>query len=459
MQIDSYVGRHKLQNGNCVDVIFDSETKGFTEEEVECWTQGNVGYWYGWTYDLDDPIVSEIAMKMIESMPTEGRDPLKVVRHLAANLNEANNPNGILHGMWDKTRFIEGREPSYWRSTGHALSQYQGEPVKFFQCWGFAEILTSLTRVLGITSRTIYISNARIDSGRDGGIDIGFATNKGDGSIYEYEGFDPVPSTLPLQCLDTEEKFGEVFLKIEENFSNFIPDEIEYPEYESSRSKGNEEMENLICGVDGAWNFHLMTEVYIDGKWHCVDACPISITESEDEYKGQKVLGPCLVKSIKTRNVCDHDYSYFNSSFNAFYRYWKTSTTITGDVITYPADILFANAGKAVKVSTQDPKNYRNKIDISDSYLARFPGLYYIKYPFYIDSSTFQIVINKEIEVPHLIQVCYIDQDGELLNCDRKTLHKISDYKLQSIPKKTLKISCFFINLVSKKWWSHIVVL
>ena len=483
------VGRYYFENCQ-IDVIFGDEpcdsneelrrcptNEKWTDEEYHEWTKSDSGNWTDWSYDINSSSVATVAMKLLEDIPPKERTPHRIVRHFTSLCNESNSEFGLIYGMWDPSRFSEGYHPSHWKSSSHILDEYlkNEKPVKFGQCWIFAEVLVSLFRYLNIPSRSLFIENARSDKGKDGGIDIGFAKKKGRDEYYEYEDYNLNP-ILDLVNI-SEDDIGVINSEIADQ------DIIEVLEVVCKSgeiiSPTDCDLRSYVQNGDDMWNFHLFTEVYIPrpdiGKescWNCLDASPLTETASKDSYQGQKVLGPCPSDALLNNETVVHDFNYFNSSINALYRFWKEQGIVDNKgrhvKIIYPSNIVYGcltrNCDKRQsKIFIRDPEksNISLRKDISDQYKPIVEDAYAIYHKFHpftisVIENKIHISIVNNISSKSVIQVCYLDSKDRILLCDKHIISKIEDYSFPEIVKKTSKISVVLVNTTTRVWWAWV---
>ena len=472
----------------------------WTDAEKREWFLGGYGYWTGWTYDLRSSVLADLVMEAVSSIPPEERTLQRVVRHMVSISSEANSSKGLLYGMWDPKRFSEGREPGFWKSTHQILAHrfMTGEPAKFAQCWIFSEVLVSVFRFLGIASRTVFVENARIDRGCDGGVDIGLAVMKSDDGeiqVKEYEGYD-VWHNIEEAVSSLGHYVNDVVSK-----SDSIPE----PDHrENPRPKeGCEEVDlrSFVRGDDSIWNFHVFPEVYLYHReflhekdvrhsprekdvshlshgWFCVDGCPVEITTSDDTYAGKKVLGPCSVEAIKSGTIMDHDFKYFTSTVNGLYRFWKNQKISMSDgreiEVVYPHNIVYGcltgseDDKRQVKMYVRNPElssgPYRNiKLSVLSSYRPSREiafEIHHRNHPILFKlnkSRSLSFVIRHEITTPHFVQICCLNSTGGIISCDRQIVKSWPGIIMAPISEMTTKFSVVIADLTTRNWWTQIV--
>nr|Q05187.1 RecName: Full=Hemocyte protein-glutamine gamma-glutamyltransferase; AltName: Full=Hemocyte transglutaminase; Short=TGase [Tachypleus tridentatus]BAA02134.1 transglutaminase [Tachypleus tridentatus] len=87
---------------------------------------------------------------------TARSNPIKVVRAISAMVNNIDD-EGVLEGRWQEP-YDDGVAPWMWTGSSAILEKYlktRGVPVKYGQCWVFAGVANTVSRALGIPSRTV----------------------------------------------------------------------------------------------------------------------------------------------------------------------------------------------------------------------------------------------------------------------------------------------------------------
>lgn len=403
------------------------DSKWSTDYKSEI-VSGNYGYWPYWSYDLKTSAVADITMHLLEKIPPKDREPHKIVRFFTAMCNEKNESSergkGLIFGMWGRDHPKDGKDPTYWKSTQQVANVriQTGKPVKYGQCWVFAEVLTSLFRYLGIPSRTVYAKNVRIDRGSDGGLDIDIAKSKGDEDLSEefkfdvWDAFSEIVYKGDTVCLEiendneptqeTEEQFlaedviqSEATTKGDGNESTTKNEEKYSLQVPTSSCIKEVDPDHCVTKDDSLWNFHLWTETFIQRpdlegtyktqSWNCCDPSPSIQSSSNDLFKDCYVLGPCPVKAIQGggelyKTLPDHDFIFLNTSVNGVYRFWKSAQVIAANGVIYNisyCSLIVYNSltrentvQRGVEVYTRDTnKSYGTvhivKEEITNSYL------------------------------------------------------------------------------------------
>ena len=445
------VGRYRYDL-YLIDVVFGQELPEFTPEERTEWLNGLCGYWPYWTYDLKSYSLATLSIGLVKGID----DQYKAVRHLTSLINEKNSADGILHGMWDSSQFHLGVDPSKWQSTCQLIETrlQTGKPVKFAQCWIFSEVLVSIFRYLGIPARTLFIENALIDHGDDGGIDLGLSSLKGDGPDCNLDLYQLLSDSFKL--------LGSHDVIIDKD------DDDQSPIVEIPLPNKSFNLEDLLVDGDGAWNFHVMPEVYIARPdlnlgpcWNILDGCPLKKTTIKDQYHGQYLVGPCPSSYIKDNIVGVSDSDYFISTINGVYRYWRQQIVQLLDQA--PTKVIFPY--KIVKnldnviVNTRDlvksnQKGSTVKKNLSQSYHSS--KISYHGHPIVFDSKL-NITVNSSVKSEYFVQVCLVSPGYSLISFDRQVCKDLDTYVNKIKPLNGYIVSIVIVDLISKKWWSQVV--
>lgn len=298
-----YVGRYYSSTPSTkkiIDVIFSLPGNNVK------FNDSNPPFTLGWDYNLKHTSVSTVTMGMINKITDlkKRRNPLYVATFIAANLDSNNSDFGIMEGNWTTSNFKPDQCPSNWKDSGMICRKYldQGRtPVKYAQCWVFADLLTGMLRFLGIIARTVKIHNCHIDIHNVSGIDlfepeVKFKSSNGNNEVIPVSDTStstsaasdtsaPQTSSLDLNTINITRH-----LLFSEDLKYVVPDS-ELPDLKTTKTKGylfkksrympvtNEE--DLIClnylTKEGrSWNFHVWTEVYFNKRWWILDPSPIS---------------------------------------------------------------------------------------------------------------------------------------------------------------------------------------
>lgn len=226
-----------------------------------------------WNFDQFDGTNLKVAMLVLEDLSFEKRSsPIYVTRHLSAKGNVQDSDNGILHGKWSEP-YDEGKKPWEWTGSTEILHQYYETKtgVKYGQCWVFSGLLTTLSRAVGIPSRSV----TNFDSAHEG-------------KPYDH--------------------------KIDEHWTQ---------KDDGSYSRDSQE--------DSIWNFHVWNEGWFtrpdiskaaDG-WNAYDSTP------QEESQGKYQCGPAslnLMKSSERDSKYDADFIMGETSAKVI-RYVRKGTT------------------------------------------------------------------------------------------------------------------------------------
>ena len=369
-------------------VIFDSETyHSWSKNEIYEYCRSNTGLYRRWSYDLKSEKIKKYLFEWIEELDDK-RSKLEVIKHLMTHMSN------LMVGRWE-TNFDGGLAPSHWVGTEQIFMSREknNEPVKYGQCWCFAEIMTTLCRMLNIPTRTVSGRNVLIDENLDHGIDFKEDLMKGE-------------STINLALINRQ------FLN--QAMANLVS---------GGNNKGElwEELKIYDCG-DTFWSFHYWNEVFIDGHWYSFDATP-----TNSNLTG---IGPYSISKEE-----GYDADKILSMSNLPFRLWATETIIEGDKVVnipYVYSIIFPHSSKKSKylklpkiidifnkkviVSTKDC-NSSNVVDITNNYLLsdnKLSKLYYSKLP---------------LEGNFYVQIVHLNSIGNVLHIDRvnSTISEMKD--------------------------------
>lgn len=510
------VGRYHLGPTMVVDVIFGREDAPCPEEwsdiEKNEWLHGFHGYWTGWTYDLRFAPLGDFVMRCVNEIPPGERTPHRVTRHLLSAMSSENRKDALLVGRWEED-FKGGKPPWKWRCTADIFKARVQEraPVKYAQCWIFSECLTSMLRFIGLPSRTVFAINAKIDRGRDGGVDFGLCTPKSDLTTFGAEGgaSNNESGEKVYHSVDADIFRDEIIASSQGEFYALVVDS-DRPLI-SSTPKGDRQPRQadrvypdsptqdvpigfnveldlrkyvLADGKDDAvWNFHLWNEVclpsatYPGGEWYCLDASPIIETDSLDEYTEKKILGPCPVSCLKAGRPSEHDFHYLNSTVNSVYRFWRQEVLAGGETVVYPYHISWNQfeqskvSNHRVTVFVRDPlhsvgrKVIRSNITrdyvpesrekAEEIYLSTHPMVFEWLKPDRLSCRGRPQLGN------YYIQFCFLTGEGSLIKCYRQRCRGFHDLLHTVIPETTEAISIFIADLNPigghPNWWASVV--
>lgn len=403
--VSSIVGRNeKIVNGikYICDVTFNPEyDKQWSFDQKKDYFEGNSGFYKHWTYDINCTHMREMIMSWISDLPQNKRNKRNVLRHIMSYMSSENKDNGLLVAKWDGLYYEDGaKAPGYWINSSNIFNDRHKskKPLKYAQCWVFAETLTSICRFLGIACRTVSGKNTLIDINLDNGIDF-------------------------KEDIKKNEKSVEFVLLDKNHINNFLDDLIHERHSKSELWEGLK----IYEAGDSYWNIHYWNEVFIDGHWQMLDSTPIIESEVNDDYKGMKIMGPSNISNFYDMQATstDCDFDYLLSSINSPYRLWTTEAIVEDDRIihipyvyslVYPHNekisvyihtnktkLLFLNAPQ---VTT---KTLTGIEDITSHYIssAKALGDFYFK--------------NSYLEGTFYVQLVYLDVLGNFLKVHRCT--------------------------------------
>lgn len=327
------IGRYKKEHNGKIyicDVVFgelvsDSWNSQQKYEYLYC----NNGIYRNWTYDLSCSSMRDIVMEWIDELHYDQRNYKNIIRHIMCHMSSENSGDkGLIVGKWGGTYTSDGRPPSHWINSSSIFDERKkkGEPIKYGQCWCFAECMTSICRFLGIACRTICGKNTLIDENLDNGIDFKEDLRKGD-----LRNEDDLRSGNKFILLDKNILTNSLL-----NVSKGIVD----------KGQPWEELTIYDSG-DSYWNIHYWNEVWIPnlnnerGEWEIIDSTPLYRTVSNDSYNGMKLAGPSRVSDFNSKSIIDSNENFdFNRLFsmvNSPFRLWTTETITENDeLITIP---------------------------------------------------------------------------------------------------------------------------
>lgn len=378
-----YIGRYTPSEFEILDVIFDCDQK----DEL-------IAGEYGankWTYGINTSCVAELVMKYISFINNDNKKyKHKVIRYLAMCLDKKNfEKNALLEGRWNMN-FENGFPPTHWLNSYEICFQrlHSNCPIKYAQCWVFAECLTSFCRFLGIRARSVYVNNSQIDISLNRGIDIFGNTFFDKSSSSENNMF---LYFVKDNYISSTEKTNNI------NSRNLL-------QQNEFAQKGENELNSLEKYVrkgDSFWNFHVWTEIFIErpdlyypynkASWNFIDPSPnTNITNSLN----LQFYGPIPVASVRRGDfIYSFDYEYLYSSVNAYRRLWK-KVFVNNKTLIYVHKIEYAPQTKA------NIYNLDKEIDITDKYrysdINKSYAAYHKHYPIFFKRNS-----NNEIKVIH----------------------------------------------------------
>lgn len=433
------VGRYKRIYNNktyICDVIFSRLDNPFwSKNEKEEYLYGNNGYYHNWTYDITSTIMREIVMEWVNELDYEKRTIRNILRHIMTRMSSNNSGDkGLIVGKWEGIYTHDGKPPSHWINSSSIFEERKrtGKPVKYGQCWCFAECLTSICRFLGIACRTVSGKNTMIDENLDNGIDFKEDLRKS--------------SDNTRFILLTKESLNE-------SLNNLINGIV-------LKSEPWEELRIYDAG-DSFWNIHYWNEVWIPnndnkkGEWEIIDSTPISKTITNDDYSEMKISGPSRISDFSNKEIESSpesfDFLKLFSMINSPYRLWTIETIVENDeIITIPFvySIIYPwNEKISVFIRSKSVLNlFKNTQSISTrkcgvSSTIKEDITNYYKSP---SSKIMKLYFkNSSLDGIFYIQVVYLDKLGNVLKVERKH-STISDMK--SCDENVDILNCYIIS-------------
>lgn len=302
------IGRYTLNIKDKIwilDVVFPRMLDpSWTEQNINEYTNGSTCIYPMWRYNYLDSNMIEFTMNKINRI--EDHSIINIIRFLISEMSSINSVTGLLDARWG-IEFLDGNNPMSWNSPTEIFAEWikNKRPVKYGQCWIFAECLTTIFRFLGLPTRTIFAENSHINTSLNGGIDM----------------------MLDCESMKSSNNPNEEYYFRIDNISNNI------------NSKANP-IEDCILynGEDSIWNIHYWNEIYIPDKnnnfsWYCIDSTPC-VKTLEEPFKDNKILGPCKVSNIILGKDDPYDYKYLHSVVNSPFRMWSNECILIDETPT-----------------------------------------------------------------------------------------------------------------------------
>lgn len=400
------IGRYKIKIKEKIwilDVIFPRMLdESWTDTNIREYTSGNIGIHPTWRYNLLDSNMIEFTMNKINRL--NDRSLINIIRFLISEMSSSNSVTGLIEARWE-IDFPNGKNPMSFRSPSEIFKEWSKKkrPVKYGQCWIFAECMTTIFRFLGISTRTIFAENSHVNTSLNCGID------------------------MMLDCESMKDNDDSSYYFRIDNISDIV------------NSKANP-MEDCILynGEDSIWNMHYWNEIYIpdennDFSWNCIDSTPCVETE-ENPYKENKILGPCKVSDILSGLHKPYDYKYLHSVVNSPFRMWSNECiTVDGTITIIPvlkALIFPFYHDKCIGTSDVNIERIKNKLitintkvgmmskkDITDTYTMDYNTLYselHDKNPLLFENK--KIIIQSDDDSIYYVQQICLDKAGKVVD-------------------------------------------
>lgn len=407
------------------DVIFEKP-----DDNLSNFINCNIGYYGIWTYDIKSTKISKLTMEWVNELPENKRNKRSVIRHLMSKMCSENSNNALMVGKWQGSYTEDGKSPHYWINSSSIFEKRikTGQPVKYGQCWCFAECLTSMLRYLNIPCRTVCGTNIMIDQNLDSGVDF-------------------------KQDLRKDETSDNILLRLNSDYiRNLFSSAINGVGFKSEL----DDLKIYDCG-DSTWNLHYWNEVWIDDHWEVIDSTPVleSLVKLEDEDKPKKILGPSSLLNETPESL---DFDRFHAMINSPYRLWATETIIEDDqliTIPYVYSVIFPHSvrnsrylklPKIMSLFSKGPKvSYKNNntvVDITSSYVSDDRNLRN-KYLGELDLDPNSLIYFQTVYLDYFGNVLSVDRfKGTLLEHKSKEKHEICGVYL---------ISCLAVKIEQSK--------
>lgn len=428
-----------------LDIIFpDSRDESWSLLDYQEYTNGTYAMYPLWKYPLKDDVMINFTMDAVESLDYRERNTLNIIRRLMTRFSSENSSSSLIEGRWDR-RYKDGKSPTDWKNLLEIFHAWGSNhrPIKYGQCWIFAECLTCCLRFLGIPTRTTFLENSHINSSLSKYIDLLRDENK------------------------KSEEDDDFYCKLD-NPLEFITNDTKDDPWEGA---------TLYNTKDSWWNIHYCVETYIPKiepgsrqfAWYMIDISP-SIKSSCNPEAGNKILGPCSLSDIRTGSHRRLDFTFLHSSVNSPFRLWSKQNIIeNGNVITLPyVNSIVYPFYPEQTIATQNVEKLASKrikiymkigvisrIDITDDYIMPHSTLHEYLHEdnpvvFFFRDGILKAVVKAKFTNEFYVQQIALSSDGTILAHKRNTtiLKRISCIE---VPRNT-KVLSFLIVSGSDYW-------
>lgn len=379
-----YIGRYigEIDGKKWVlDVIF-KKPKTLNVHDERNFLKDTIGVYSNWVYDFLDTNMIDFVMEKIERLEPEDRSIINILRMLMCQFSSVNSNSGLIEGKWGGS-YSGGIMPTEWKYPSEIFLKWQNtkKPVKYGQCWVYAECMTICLRFLGIPTKTIFATNSHINPALKGYV-----------NFFENESFMKGVNDLNHE---NDECFFRTINPIKLiKINNKEDEELE----ELGVEKGDIFDDCKIYSTgDSMWNIHYWNEILISRdnirfEWEVLDSCPY-LESKNSPYKNKKILGPSKINSIKNGTTDFlYDYNYLHATVNSPFMIWINETTVfNGEVITIPFvhSIVYPfHKEKSIMVNNDNVKKLLKKeirletvsnkriINVTSNYVMPFKNLY-----------------------------------------------------------------------------------
>lgn len=433
-----------------------------SESHLQEYLTGNSGYYGTWTYDLKSSKIAKMTNEWLNELPHNKRDTRSIIRHLMSKISSENSDNALMVGKWTGSYTEDGRPPTHWINSSSIFEHRikTGKPVKYGQCWCFAECMTSMMRYLKIPCRTVCGRNIMIDENLDNGVDFKQELRKDE-------------SSSNMLAHLNRDYMNEMFKNLVSSSSSYhaiedgadIKDGTNVEGGKEEESGGREreggggtksEWDNLKiydCG-DSTWNVHFWNEVWIDGHWEAIDTTPVLESEVIEDSKNKKILGP---STLLVKDANSVDFKRFHAMVNSPFRLWATETISVDDKlidIPYVYSVIFPHSKKKsrylklpkiIELFSKGPTVYikhdHHDVNITDRYRASDRVL----------EDMYMSSFNSKLGNMMYLQTVYLDYSGNVIKVDRfkGSFENYRHRRVEPVPECYLT-SCLAVEISDK---------